>query len=323
MRASCSWRHGLGWASEGGKYASSPGPSERRVLARPAPPPQQDFRENHEALQALSAQALAGQAPTRRSRKAKRRAAASLPGEIAASRFCNPNLLRRIRAGRDVGPLLQLLKTSLGAGNAVSTSNLQPSLGLSASKSSDEVFIVSTWVWRGKERVAVVPVFAKAGPEGASHTFNNADVSVCRSDELTDLRLQFRVLCVKTGRFWLGEVASSGVSASDAVTDAVQFLGPLHLPASACGPRGEPGGLPPQGKLATHLQSTGAVSVKPQEAIDHAEQHRHHVISREAQVSLETRRASVVWDVPWPIELDTRCLASAMGAGDPFQHWEQ
>ena len=62
---------------------------ERRVLARPAPPPQQDFRENHEALQALSGQALAGQAPTRRSRKAKRRAAASLPGEIAASRFCS------------------------------------------------------------------------------------------------------------------------------------------------------------------------------------------------------------------------------------------
>lgn len=259
-------------------------------------------------------QGKARQAP--KLKKKRRLPAASLPAQETHETGFPPPLKRqklaqRLAAGRELGPLLQLAQVSLlhKATDVPLGKDLLPNMGLTATAESGEVFILSTFTWRGKDRCIVVPLLEKTGTQGATHTFNKEQAHACLAKDLTNARLKYRLSHVLRGRPWLRVIAPHESDDKSTLDISRKFLQTLDVnPAMVTDNVAEHSS--PQHRLQVFLRDRGVILVEPQAAIEHAKACGHRVGPRELLVSAQTRRASVVWDLPWPIELDLRLLGS-------------
>jgi hypothetical protein len=215
----------------------------------------------------------------------------------------------RLQAGRKLQPLLRLMASGLfqsATAMGIDDGCLQPSAGLTANLAGEIVLILSKFSFRGQFRCDVAPLFPRQGPRGSTHTFNNSSLKTCFAADLADVDFVYRVVCVKKKRTWLqqSDADKSVAEVHEALLSAKHRLEALQPP--------QPCQENAQGEPRAVTSRTGITMVTPAAATLHAESQHHRVRPREALYGVSSKKASVVWDVPWPVELDVRpwrCLS--------------
>lgn len=112
----------------------------------------------------------------------------------------------RLRLGRTMQNLMQLMACGLLRGErAGELVDIEAAPGLTAEGEGETVFILDGFHFRGVLRFDVVPVLAKCGPAGSTHTFSNAAVRTCRGADLSAVAFRHSVHRVRRGHAWLTE----------------------------------------------------------------------------------------------------------------------
>ena len=308
------------WALRPTSWGKKPGKTERVVQAvsRSAPksaafPPDQTTVESSKR--------------TTRRRQRERPVAASLPAlepgqqasltsaaeQMRSQRAGAPahtdritRMAVRLQSGRKLKQLMSLMASGLFQGGSPATSSedarqLQPATGLTATLGEKDVLVLGTLTFRALLKCDVVPVVERRGPGQTTHTFDNSSVLTCKASELTNVRYCYRVVRIKKRRAWLEEVGgdTAETDVHRDLTACSNMLGPLRPAQQST----DPGAL----AAAISKNSSGAVLVTPKSSAEHAQTHGHRVLPRyDAAAGVSALKMSVVWDTPWPLELDVR-----------------
>ena len=218
--------------------------------------------------------------------------------KVASARSCEATarvnsldlLALRLRAGRTVPNLLALVSAGLFSSPAPPNQPcMKPQAGLQAYLQGQPVLIVETFTFRTLLRCDVVNLIPQhGGPEAATHTWDKRSRQTLEASALGDVGLHFAFVSTRRNMPWFRCLDPAEPPPLPCPSD-VSFLSPPS--------RAEGRGAPVQAPLCRDI-----VQIIPRASQAHARDTGHTCGPRQALVA----KKFVVWDFPWPVELDAR-----------------